>query len=68
MGNDFEEFGFLDILTIFSVMLQIKGYQPDIRQVSNDDLMKELVKQDREYLGKILENQKLIISKLAELG
>ena len=36
MGNDFEEFGFLDILTIFSVMLQIKGYQSDIRQVSND--------------------------------
>lgn len=68
MGNDFEEFGFLDILTIFSVMLQIKGYQSDIRQVSNDDLMKELVKQDGEYLGKILENQKLIISKLAELG
>ncbi|MBP3920453.1 MAG: hypothetical protein J6D28_02695 [Bacilli bacterium] len=68
MGNDFEEFGFLDILTIFSVMLQIKGYQSDIRQVSNDDLMKELVKQDREYLGKILENQKLILSKLAELG
>lgn len=68
MGSDFEEFGFLDILTIFSVMLQIKGYQSDIRQVSNDDLMKELVKQDREYLGKILENQKLILSKLAELG
>lgn len=68
MGNDFEEFGFLDILTIFSVMLQIKGYQSDIRQVSNDDLMKELVKQDRGYLGKILENQKLILSKLAELG
>lgn len=68
MGNDFEEFGFLDILTIFSVMLQIKGYQSDVRQVSNDDLMKELVKQDREYLGKILENQKLILSKLAELG
>ena len=68
MGNDFEDFGFLDILTIFSVMLQIKGYQSDIRQVSNDDLMKELVKQDREYLGKILENQKLILSKLAELG
>lgn len=68
MGNDFEGFGFLDILTIFSVMLQIKGYQSDIRQVSNDDLMKELVKQDREYLGKILENQKLILSKLAELG
>ena len=68
MGKDFEEFGFLDILTIFSVMLQIKGYQSDIRQVSNDDLMKELVKQDREYLGKILENQKLILSKLAELG
>ena len=49
-------------------MLQIKGYQSDIRQVSNDDLMKELVKQDREYLGKILENQKSILSKLAELG
>ena len=58
----------LDMLTIFSVMLQIMGYQNDISQSSNDDLMRELQKQDKAYLEKIIENQNLILQKLADLG
>ena len=53
-GNNLD---FLDVLTILSVMLQIMGYQNDMSQSSNDDLMKELQRQDKAYLEKIIENQ-----------
>lgn len=63
-GNNLE---FLDILTIFSVLLQVAGYRNDMSQSSNDDLMKELQTQDRRYLNKIIENQNQILSMLSEL-
>ena len=64
-GNNLD---FLDVLTILSVMLQIMGYQNDMSQSSNDDLMKELQRQDKAYLEKIIENQNKILEKLAKLG
>ena len=64
-GNSFE---FLDLLTILSLVLQIMGYQNDISQSSNDDLMRELQRQNKAYLDKILETQKEILEKLAKLG
>ena len=64
-GNNLD---FLDVLTILSVILQIMGYQNDMSQSSNDDLMKELQRQDKAYLEKIIENQNKILEKLADLG
>ena len=64
-GNNLD---FLDMLTILSVALQIMGYQNDMSQSSNDDLMKELQIQDKAYLEKIIENQNKILEKLADLG
>ena len=64
-GNNLD---LLDMLTILSVMLQIMGYQNDMSQSSNDDLMKELQIQDKAYLEKIIENQNKILEKLADLG
>ena len=64
-GNNLD---FLDVLTILSVLLQIMGYKNDISQSSNDDLMRELQKQDKAYLEKIIENQNKILEKLAKLG
>lgn len=64
-GNNLD---FLDILTILSVALQIMGYQNDMSQSSNDDLMKELQRQDKAYLEKIIDNQNKILEKLADLG
>ena len=58
-GNNLD---FLDMLTILSVMLQIMGYQNDMSQSSNDDLMRELQKQDKAYLEKIIENENKILS------
>ena len=64
-GNNLD---FLDVLTILSVALQIMGYQNDMSQSSNDDLMNELQRQDKAYLEKIIENQNKILEKLADLG
>ena len=64
-GNNLD---FLDVLTILSVMLQIMGYKNDMSQSSNDDLMKELQRQNKAYLEKIIENENKILEKLADLG
>ena len=64
-GNNLD---FLDVLTILSVILQIMGYQNDMSQSSNDDLMRELQRQDKAYLDKIIDNQNKILEKLADLG
>lgn len=57
----------LDMLTIFSVILQIMGYQNDMSQSSNDDLMRELQRQDKAYLDRIIENQNEILSILKDI-
>ena len=63
-----DNLSFLDMLTVFSAMLQMQNYQTDLRSASNDDLMRELQKQDKAYLEKIIENQNKILEKLADLG
>ena len=66
--NGLNGLSFIDALTIFSVVLQVIGYQSDRSQATTDDLMEELQKQDRAYLDKIIENQEMILKKLADLG
>ena len=67
MNSNGNNLNFLDVLTILSVMLQIMGYQNDMSQSSNDDLMRELQRQYKAYLEKIIENQNKILEKLADL-
>lgn len=66
-GQRNDNLNMLDMLTIFSVILQMMGFQNDMGQSSNDDLMRELQRQDREFLDKIIENQKEILSLLSDL-
>lgn len=68
MDRNNNNLDFLDILTLFSVMLQVVGYKNYINQFSNDDLMRELQTQDRDYLDKIIENQKEILKILKEIS
>lgn len=68
MSGNNNNLDFIDILTMFSVMLQVVGYKNDISQSSNDDLMRELQTQDREYLNKIIENQNEILKILKEIS
>lgn len=58
--------GFFDILTLFSVFLQMEVYEQTKRQATTDDLMRELQKQDKEYFERIIENQNRILEKLAD--
>ena len=67
MNNSRNNLDFLDVLTILSVMLQIMGYRNNMSQSSNDDLMRELQRQDKAYLEKIIENENKILEKLADL-
>ena len=67
MNDNGNNLDFLDMLTILSVILQIMGYQNDMSQSSNDDLMKELQRQEKAYLEQIIENQNKILEKLADL-
>ena len=66
-NNNINNLDFLDMLTILSVALQIMGYQNDMSQSSNDDLMRELQRQDKAYLEKIIDNENKILEKLADL-
>lgn len=60
--------GFFDLLSIFSVALQIAVYEETQRQSRTDDLMRELRMQDEKYFKQIIENQKRILKQLADLG
>lgn len=64
--ND-QQINTIDILSLFSVFLQIIGYKNDMDQSSNDEIMKELQEVDRKYLQKILDNQQLIIDKITKM-
>ncbi len=61
--NQNEGLSFLDMLTVLSVFLQLVTCQ----QVSNDTLLKELHRQDRDYLDRILSNQKETLNMLSDM-
>lgn len=64
MGQDDRGLEFLDLLAIISFAMQVNNYRELRAKASTDDIFTELQKQDREYLSRILENQKKILEKL----
>jgi hypothetical protein len=65
-NNQNGNYSFLDMLNVFSVILQMIGYDKDQKQTSNDDLLRSLQRQDREYLEKIISNQNQILEILSK--
>lgn len=65
-NNQSGTYSFLDMLTVFSVILQMMGYDQDQKQASNDDLLRALQRQDREYLENIISNQNQILEILSK--
>lgn len=55
---------FIDMLTMFDTFLQMADFQMNVQQSSNDDIMRELGKQNEKYLKKIVENQNEILKYL----
>lgn len=66
-NNQNGNYSFLDMLNVFSVILQMIGYDQDQKQTSNDDLLRALQRQDREYLEKIISNQNQILEILSKM-
>ncbi len=66
-GNG-RQWSFIDMLTMFDTFLQMADFQMNVQQSSNDDIMRELGRQNEKYLEKILKNQEEILKKLADLG
>lgn len=64
--NGFDD-GLMDILSVLSVVLQLKVMQEQEYQSDNDDIMEELQRQNKRYLERILRNQNTIIEKLNRL-
>lgn len=62
------QWSFIDMLTMFDTFLQVADFDMNMRQVGNDDIMRELQHQNKEYLEKIIANQEEILKKLADLG
>lgn len=58
---------FYNQLTLLDTFLQIMTMVMVSEDATNNDLMSELQKQDREYLEKIIENQNQMLSMLSEL-
>ena len=67
MSNTQDNLSVLDFLAVFSVFLQIMGYQNDQKQASNDVLLNELRRQDSEYLEKIIKTQNDILQMLSDI-
>ena len=57
----------MDILSILSIVLQLKVMEEQEYQSDNDDIMEELQRQNKRYLERILRNQNTIIEKLNRL-
>lgn len=57
----------LENLNTFANLVQIASYQEIMQQANNDDLMRELYHQNKEYLEIILNNQAEIIKRLERL-
>ena len=67
MSNNQDNLSVLDFLAVFSVFLQIMGYQNDQKQAFNDVLLNELRRQDSEYLEKIIKTQNDILQMLSDI-
>lgn len=67
-ASEEEAFDLLDIITASSLILQIIDHNKTARQLTNDDLMRELQSQDRKYLDKIIKNQNEILSILSQIS
>ena len=59
---------FYDTLSMATTILQLVTIMITSSDSSNRELMQELQRQDREYLEKIVEQNNLIIEKLAKLA
>lgn len=67
MFSEQNNFDFLDMLEIMAFIIQVMDYDATIKQVGNNDLMKEMRRQDSEYLQKIIGQNNEIMEQNKEI-
>ncbi|MDE6314786.1 MAG: hypothetical protein K2M46_14430 [Lachnospiraceae bacterium] len=67
-GRNNGQWSFIDMLTLFDTFLQMADFEMNVRQSSNDDIMRELGNQNKNYLEKIVANQEEILSLLKNIS
>lgn len=65
MDNN-DNFNSMNALNVFGLYLGLQNYILNLKQTTNDDLLKELKMQDEIYLNKIMEQNEEIIKLLKE--
>lgn len=63
MLNDNQQFDFLDMITIFTAIIQIMDYTLTVEQASNDDILKEL-KRDMAKIESEIREIKTMLSEI----
>ena len=51
---------FLDLISLFSFYISVKNYQENLKQTGNNELLKELQKQDDVINNQIIDKLKII--------
>lgn len=65
--NDAQQFDFLDMITVYSAVLQTLDYAETMNQSSNDDIIKEMHRQNEIYFKKIIEQNNSMLDLLHQL-
>lgn len=63
-SNDQQQFDFLDMITVYSAILQTLDYTETMNQSSNDDIIKEMHRQNAVYFKQIIAQNQEILEKL----
>ena len=62
-----QELGTLDFLAIFSVILQVSTYLNSLKEISNNQIMNEILEEKNNFLNKIIDNQEKILKQQEEI-
>lgn len=62
-----QELGVLDFLAIFSVILQVSTYLNSLKEISNNQIMNEILEEKNNFLNKIIDNQEKILKQQEEI-
>lgn len=62
-----QEFGTLDFLAVFSVILQVSTYLNSLKEISNNQIMNEILEEKNNFLNKIIDNQEKILKQQEEI-
>ena len=62
-----QELGVLDFLAIFSVILQVSTYLNNSKEISNNQIMNEILEEKNNFLNKMIKNQEKILEQQEQI-